>query len=313
MLEVFQYLRRIHAVILHTCLCSQRPLCLTNQVDFTPQRVVSLQPSVTATLDRLGLLERVVACTKYCVDVCPALRKHKKLIVADSWTAQARQILAAKPDFVIASVPYQLEAVAEIMKAGIPFLGFAPHSLNDVYADIARIANLMGVPERGIRLINDMQDEVTRVRKLTEAKLERNKRPLVYCEEWGKPLIHSQGWVKELVEATGGEFLGTPGARTDAETIRKADPEIIIAAWCGARDRVPLEKIIPARGWQETKAAREGRVYCINDEYLNTPAPTLIDGLHCLAVAIQPDSTDVPHGLRRIQRIHQETSPAGVE
>src|ERR671927_506463 len=105
-------------------------------MSFVPTRIVSLQPSVTVTIDRLGLLDHVVACTKYCLDVCPTLREMPKTIIADSWTAQSTQILAANPDLVIASVPYQLEAVAEILKAGVPFLGFAPHSMNDVYADI---------------------------------------------------------------------------------------------------------------------------------------------------------------------------------
>src|SRR5947209_1655717 len=126
---------------------------------FAPQRIVSLQPSVTVTLERLGLLDRVVACTKYCVEVCPRLRYEPRMIVADSWTASRDQILAAKPDMVIASVPYQLEAVAEILKAGVPFLGFAPHLLRDVYADIAHIARVMGVSERGDKLITEIQLE----------------------------------------------------------------------------------------------------------------------------------------------------------
>src|SRR4029077_21050339 len=110
----------------------------------TPKRIVSLQPSVTSTLDRLGMLDLVVACTKWCVDVCPTLREHRRMIVADSWTANSAEILRAAPDLVIASVPYQLEAVAEIMKAGIPFLGLAPHSLADVYGDIAKLAGILG-------------------------------------------------------------------------------------------------------------------------------------------------------------------------
>ncbi|MBI2682683.1 MAG: ABC transporter substrate-binding protein [Acidobacteriales bacterium] len=264
---------------------------------YTPNRIVSLQPSVTVTLDRLDLLDRVVACTKWCVDVCPALRGTPHTIVADSWTARSSEILAARPDLVIASVPYQLEAVAEIMKAGIPFLGLAPHTLYDVYSDIARIAGIMGVPERGEKLILGMRSEIELVRQRTI----NFSRPLVYCEEWGKPLIHSQGWVAELIEAAGGTFLGTPGATTDEDAVREADPEVIIAAWCGAGDRVPLEKIIPARGWAETRAARDGRVYCINDEYLNTPSVTLLDGLRALAAAIHPIDDALPMGLRRIR------------
>ena len=74
-----------------------------------------------------------------------------RVIVADSWSAQAEQIIAAKPDLVIASVPYQLEAVAEILKAGVRFLGLVPRTLTDIYRDIAAIAGVMG--RRPARLV----------------------------------------------------------------------------------------------------------------------------------------------------------------
>jgi iron complex transport system substrate-binding protein len=252
-----------------------------------PRRIVSLQPSATVTLHALGLLDLVVACTKYCADVVPEVADGKRLIVHDSWTAQAEQILAAKPDLVIASVPYQEKAVIEILKAGLPFLALSPHSLADVYSDMAMIAGIVGAPERAERLIAEMRQQIEAVRvKATGDRLR------VYCEEWGKPLIHSQLWVKELVDAAGGEFIGEPGKHTDAETIRKADPEVVIAAWCGTGDRVPLEKIVRERGWEDTSAARNRRVYCIRDEYLNTPAPTLIKGLKAIAWAIRPEAVD---------------------
>jgi len=82
--------------------------------------------------------------------------------------------------------------------------------------------------------------------------------------------------------------------------IRYSDPDILIAAWCGAGDRVPLEKMVQQRGWNEMRAAREGRVYCIRDEFLNTPAPTLIQGLRALAAAIRPDRFPQSPGLRCI-------------
>lgn len=252
------------------------------------------------TLERLGLLDRVVACTKYCVDVCPQLKTDTKMIVADSWTAQSEQILAAQPDLVIASVPYQIEAVAEIMKSGIAFLGLAPKSLKDVYADILRISLMMGVPERGEAIVDDMQREIEEVRRRAET-LTRGKKPVVYCEEWGKPLILSQMWVKELVEAAGGEFYGTPGAKVESYHLLNIEPDVIVAAWCGAGNRVPLEKIIEQRGWQKLKAVTEKRVYCVNDEYLNTPAPTLLAGLNALAAAIHPNDFPAPQGLRRIE------------
>lgn len=274
-----------------------------------PQRVVSLQPSITVTLRDLGLLDRLAACTKYCLDVCPELKARAGqgkscAIVHDSWTAKADEILAARPDLVIASVPYQVESLAEIMKCGVPFLGLAPKCLADVYRDILHIARLVGSEEPGaaekcaLALVRRMQNEIEAVRRKTSVDPE--EQPLVYCEEWGKPPILSQRWVAELVEAAGGRFYGEPGKQTTEEQVAAADPDVIVAAWCGAGDRVPLEKIVTRRGWERTKAARGGRVYCINDEFLNTPASTLLQGLHALAAAIHPALFSAPKGLRKI-------------
>ena len=259
--------------------------------------MVSLQPSATVTLAQLGLLDRVVACTRYCKDVCPELAFRDVTIVADSWTAQAEQIAAARPDLVIASVPYQLEAVAEILKSGVRFLGLAPRSLGDIYSDIALIAGAMGAPDRGEYIVEHMQCEIEAVR----ARHVAGSHPRVFCEEWGKPIIHSQRWVAELVEAAGGRFLGEPGSKTDADCVCRSDPEVIVMAWCGAGDRVPLEKIVSERNWSETPAARSRRVYCVRDELLNTPAPTLLDGLRAVEAAIHPELfPQMPAGLRRI-------------
>ena len=263
----------------------------------SPRRVVSLQPSATVTLARLGLLDRVVACTRYCKDVCPEIASREIAIVADSWTAQADEITVARPDLVIASVPYQLGAVAEILKSGVRFLGLAPRSLADIYADIALIAGAMGVSERGEHIIDSLQHEIEAARTRHAV----GGHPLVFCEEWGKPIIHSQRWVAELVEAAGGRFLGEPGAKTDADSLRRANPDVMVLAWCGAGDRVPLEKIVNERAWGETTAARSQRVYCVRDELLNTPAPTLVDGLRALEAAIHPEQfPQLPAGLRRI-------------
>jgi iron complex transport system substrate-binding protein len=113
-------------------------------------------------------------------------------------------------------------------------------------------------------------------------------------------LIASQPWVAELVEAAGGEFVGPAGVQRSPEEIQANAPDVLIAAWCGTGDRVPLEKIVRDRGWTELRAAREQRVYCIRDEFLNTPAPTLLHGLRALVAAIHPDRRPLPPGLRRI-------------
>jgi iron complex transport system substrate-binding protein len=280
----------------------------------TPRRIVSLQPSATVILAAIGELDRVVACTKYCADVVPEIVHSPRAILSDSWTANTEEIVASRPDLVIASVPYQEEAVIQILKSGARFLGLAPKTLADIYTDIAIIAGAAGASQRGEELIASMQRRIEDVRASTS----RLPRPRVFCEEWGKPLIASQAWVAELVEAAGGEFLGAPGRQIPIAEIARLDPEVIVAAWCGAGDRVPLEKIIAGRAWQQTSAALAGRVFCIRDEYLNTPAPTLLQGLDALVFAIHPEvfqgsDTVRTKGIRQITAVsdsHLKNSPA---
>ncbi len=281
---------------------------------FTPRRIACLQPSASVILASVGELDRVVACTKYCADVVPELqnaaRNHARgtdrLIIADSWTSKASEILAARPDLVIAAVPYQQEAVTEILKAGIRFLGLAPRTLADIYMDIALISGAVGAFEQGAKVISRMQTAIEEVRRQS-ACLPRQR---VFCEEWGKPIIASQPWVAELADAAGGEFLGTPGMQASAEAIARLDPEVIVAAWCGAGDRVPLAKIVSERGWTTTPAVRNSKVYCISDELLNTPAPTLILGLHALAGAIHPEAFGPQPGLHPLTQVPVRPVPA---
>jgi iron complex transport system substrate-binding protein len=267
--------------------------------DHTPRRIACLQPSATVILASLGELDRVVACTKYCADVVPQVRQGNQRIIADCWSAKAGEILAAEPDFVIAAVPYQEKAVAEILKAGVRFLALAPRSLEDIYTDIAVIASIVGAQGEANVVISKMKSEIKEVSR----RAEQFPKKRVFCEEWGKPVTASQPWVAELVRAAGGEFLGDPGRQCSPKEVLRQDPEVVIAAWCGAGDRVPLSKIVRQRGWSGTAAARTSQVYCISDELLNTPAPTLISGLHALAAAIHPEVFSSPHGLRPITQV----------
>jgi iron complex transport system substrate-binding protein len=265
-------------------------------VDHTPRRIACLQPSATVILDAIRELDRVIACTRYCADVVPAVADGSRTILADSWTADSKQITSVYPDLVIAAVPFQEKALAEILKAGVRFLGLAPRTLTDIYTDIATIAGTVGVSSRGEEVIRSMQQHIEAVRMRTAT----TKRPRVFCEEWGKPVIASQPWVAELIDAAGAEFVGTPGRQCSNDEIAALNPDVIIAAWCGAGDRVPLEKIVADRGWERTSAALSARVFCIRDEFLNTPAPTLLQGLDALAWAIHPDVFPHTKGIRQI-------------
>lgn len=284
-------------------------------------RIASLQPSISATLDGVGRLGTLCAHTRYCLDAVPGLANLQLPVLDDSWSfdrpGQMERLLETRPDLVLASVPYRVESLTAILKSGVPVLTLAPRTLADIYADIRLIASVSGASLAGEALVLRMQQEIARTAKQT-AHLPLEMRPLVYCEEWGKPVIHSQGWVAELVEAAGGRFLGTPGAQTTIEAVADADPDVLLFAWCGAADRVPLARIVRQRGWEELRAVRAGRVFCIPDQFLNTPAHTLLDGLACIAAATHPgihagkSASNAVAAMLRLAKHRPENTPANV-
>jgi iron complex transport system substrate-binding protein len=253
-------------------------------------RIAALQPSISITLDRLGALDTLVACTRYCVEAVPALAQRSITVVKDSWSSTTDEILAAQPNLVLASVPYRMESLAALLKSGCPVVTLAPHTLADIYADIRLIGSIVHRVEAAESLVAEMEHEIATIHARVA---DDAPRPIVYCEEWGKPLIHSQPWVAELIEAAGGQFLGDAAKQTTPEAVAAADPDVMIFAWCGAGDRVPLDRVVTQRGWQALRAVREGRIFCISDEWLNTPAPTLLLGLRSIAVALHPSLFDI--------------------
>ncbi len=272
-------------------------------------RIVSLQPSITVTLAALGALEQVVACTRYCKDVSPEAEQGERAIIEDSWSANGEQIQAARPDLVIASVPYRMESLAAILRTGVRVLALAPKSLADIYGDIRTLASLVDQPAAGEKLVSELRDEIAYTQTITrELKAQR-----VFCEAWGKPLIASQAWTAELVEAAGGIIVVAPGEQTTPEAVAKENPEVILAAWCGAGDRVPLEKLAAREGWAATAAVRERRLYCVADEMFNTPAHTLVGGLKAIRWALHPELFERPHGIHGLGEFATKGDHAGKD
>ena len=279
------------------CLKSRKEKNFCRAGDTGDVRIASLQPSISVTLAGLGRLEMLCAHTRYCVESVPELAALGLPVVEDSWSfdrvaaegevSSLTVLLESRPDVVLASVPYRSESLAAILKAGVPVLTLCPRSLANVYADIRLIGAVARAVSEAEALVAEMQERIAETRSLTAAMVGA-ERPVVYCEEWCKPLIHSQGWVAELVDAAGGWFLGVPGAQTTAEAVAAADPDVLVFAWCGAGARVPLARVIEQRGWQGLRAVRSGRVHCVPDPFLNTPAQNLLDGLACIAAATHP-------------------------
>jgi iron complex transport system substrate-binding protein len=208
---------------------------------------------------------------------------------------------------VIVWVPYQGKAVSEVLRAGARFLGLARKTLADIYTRYRNHCGAVGAMDREDTAISAVPCQIDEGCTRTGGA----RSPRVWCEEWGKPLIASQlrsdgsrSWSKPRVGTSSQQPAARPRLRTFAGSIRK----LIIAACCGAGDRVRLEKIVVDRGWQQTAAALSGRVFCMRDEFLNTPAPTLLQGLRALAFAIHPELFPRTKGIRQITAVSASTA-----
>ena len=56
---------------------------------------------------------------------------------------------------------------------------------------------------------------------------------------------------------------------------------------------MPVDRVVAKRSWQHLRAVEAGRAVCIPDEWLNTPAPTLLKGLSAFAEIIHPVKIDM--------------------
>jgi iron complex transport system substrate-binding protein len=131
-------------------------------------------------------------------------------------------------------------------------------------------------------------------------------RPRTFVLEWTDPPYNAGHWIPDMVAAAGGEpVLARPGEYSvplDWETIRAAEPEVVVLAPCGysldgtrdlaaADDRLRKELArTPAGG---------GRVWAVDaSSYFVRPGPRLVDGVEVLAGILHPGAWEPPPGDR---------------
>lgn len=248
-------------------------------------RIVSLAPSATSILCALGARRQLVGVTRWCKDVVDVDGLPK---VGDCWRGDPKKVVALKPDLVIGSVPYQAETVKALLDHNLTLLAKSPQTLEDVFADIHLLGDVVGKKKRAAEIVRKMKSEMKRIASLTRRA---GRRPRVYCETWPKPLMTPPLWVRELIEIAGGRAVpaATTSYKVAERKILQAKPEIIVLAWAAAGIKVNGRKIYHRRGWKSLPAIRNGKVFVISDELLNTPAPILLEGLKRLARVIHPE------------------------
>lgn len=245
-----------------------------------PSRIVCLTEETTETLYLLGEGDRVVGISGYTVRPPEARSKPK---VSAFINARFEKIEALKPDLILAFSDLQADIAAELIRRGYPVVTFNQRSIAEILRMIRTVGALVGRQAGAEALADDLERGLETIRERA-ARLPR--RPRVFFEEWDDPLISGICWVDELIEIAGGQplfaHLRTASLAKDRivrpEDVRAADPEVIVASWCGKA--MKKQTIVSRPGWDAISAVRLDRIYEIKSTYILQPGPaSLTEGV----------------------------------
>jgi iron complex transport system substrate-binding protein len=222
-----------------------------------PQRIVSLLPATTEVVVALGLADRLVGRSFECIGPAEVMAAPVVTVDLIAHAATSQDIDAAvrsaaengegtsrvdielleqlAPDIILTQDLCDVCAVpaSALTSLDVPLVRTHPHTLDEVADMIVRVAEALGVPERGVRVAADMRERVDRVRGRVAHLTPRR----VVVAEWIDPPFTAGHWIPEMVVAAGGiELLGTAGGRsreTTWDAVRAAGPELVVLAPCG--------------------------------------------------------------------------------
>lgn len=296
-----------------------------------PTRVVSLIASSTEMVCALGCGERLVGRSHECdhppwVRKLPAVTRPKFALDGRSYEidqrvralveqglsvyeVDAEALAALEPDVILTQVQCEVCAVSrrEVEQAVASFVvgrprivSLEPNALDDIWGDLRRVADALGVPERGVQLLTRLRHRVQAIGERAEAL---GARPRVACIEWIDPLMAAGNWTPELVALSGAEPLfgeaGRHAPTLEWEQLLAADPDAIWVAPCGfdlERTRAEMPGLTSGPGWDGLRAVREGRVFLADgNAFFNRPGPRVVETLEILAEGLHPEAFRFGH------------------
>ncbi len=110
-----------------------------------PRRIVSLVPSTTETLFALGLGDRVVGITRFCVHPREQLEEIVK--VGGTKDLVEERIEALQPDLVIGNAEENTREMFAWLESRWPLYVAFPRTVDDAIADLRNVGRLVGAPE----------------------------------------------------------------------------------------------------------------------------------------------------------------------
>jgi ABC-type Fe3+-hydroxamate transport system substrate-binding protein len=168
-----------------------------------PARIVSLVPSDTYSLLRLGAGEKVVGRTRYCVEPADAVASIET--VGGTKDADVGRIVALEPDVVVANQEENTKHDIEALEAaGLRVLVSFPQRVADGVAQLARLALLLGVGQAPSPA-RDVVAAAYREHRAAEARRAEGSAVRTFVPIWMDPLMtaNEHTFLSDMLELAG--------------------------------------------------------------------------------------------------------------
>jgi ABC-type Fe3+-hydroxamate transport system substrate-binding protein len=238
-----------------------------------PQRIVSLVPSWTEALFELGLGDRVVGVTEFCVHPASAVARVPKL--GGTKNPDVASVIDLAPDLVIANrEENKRQDVEKLAAAGLPVWVSYPRTVREGVEGLRELAGL-GASDSAIRRVVEPVEAAVE----TAAADAPSRRVRVFCPIWRDPWMSVGGdtYAHDLLALCGGDnvFADRDDRRypiVRLEDIESAAPEVVLLPdepyEFTARDAEELRGLaIPA--------AESGRIHLIDGTWVSWYGPRI--------------------------------------
>lgn len=253
----------------------------TIRFDWPPIRVVSLVASQTETLALLGLGERLVGRTRYCVEPRGAIESVP--VVGGEKSPEIGTILALKPDLVIANKEENKKSdVERLEQAGVAVHVAYPRTLPEGAAMIRDLGALTGTEEAASRLAGPIEELL--------APGPPPARLRGFCFVWKDPWMVAGGdnFVHDMMRWAGIRNLGAEfEGRYPTVGLEKAmalEPEVLL---------LPDEPYAFSNrdlgdfaSWPKVPAMAQGRIFVFDGKIVSWYGPRIADSLRALRALV---------------------------
>ncbi|MGW8302253.1 MAG: ABC transporter substrate-binding protein [Desulfobacterales bacterium] len=248
-----------------------------------PQRIISLTASLTEILFALESGDRVVGITDSC-DYPAAVRDLPN--VGCWFDPDMAKLLALKPDLVIGLQTAHGQVKSELESHGIRFILVNPLTVEGAIADIARIGEILGVPEVSERLVSALAARLSAVDKAVSKIDSKNRQTACRILDLEDGRFHVAGPLSfqyDIISRAGGQNV--TGSKKEAypkitlSELRKWNPQVIFN--CGF-DLKAITGLADKPEWQSLQAVQSHNVFTFDCALTCRTGPRIVDMVELL-------------------------------